>query len=170
MFDALLTKLFPAAMLGGLALYMLATMLWLQPLVESRMATKYLIPACEIALESDQETTPLPNNSNRLQLEMTITMLEGMGADQIPFLREQLQAARRMLQRMQPKRLRISTIERSSICGCGSDKAFQSLGLKMTLHVASARTYFPSQINALPQTTLSYARSGECGALPWKKG
>lgn len=168
MIDTLITRLFPAALIGGLALYVLATMLWLQPLVESRMAEKHLIPACEAALESDQESTPLPDNPERYQLEMTIRMLEDMGADQIPIFREQLQNARRMLRAMQPTRLRISNIERSTICGCGSDMAFESLGLAMILHVASARTYNPSKINALPQSTLSYARSGECGALPWK--
>lgn len=168
MFDPIITRLFPVAMVGGLALYVLATILWLQPLVENRTAEKHLIPACEAALENDQESTPLPDNPERYQLEMTIGMLEDMGADRIPILREQLQVARRMLQAMQPTRLRISNIERGSVCSCASDKAFESLGFSMTLHVASARTYNPSKINALSQTTLSYARSGECGALPWK--
>lgn len=168
MFDSIITRLFPVAMVGGLALYMLATLLWLQPLVERRMAEKHLIPACGLALENEQESVPLPENPRRFELEMTIDMLEAMGADQIPLLREQLQAARRQLRAMTPTRLRISNIDRSNICGCASDKAFEALGLAMTLHVASARTYIPSRINALPQTTLSHARSGQCGNLPWK--
>lgn len=170
MFDALITRLFPAAMIGGVALYVLASMLWLQPLVERRMAEKYLIPACETALKTEQETIPLPKDPRRLELQMTIEMLESMGADQIPILREQLQAARRMLDQMQPTRLRISGVERDSICGCGADTAFEALGFKMTLHVASARSYTPGQVNALPQSTLAHARSGACGALPWMKG
>ena len=168
MFDPIITRLFPVAMVGGLALYVLATILWLQPIVENRMAEKHLIPACEAALENDQESTPLPDNPERYQLEMTIGMLEDMGADQIPILREQLQVARRMLQTMQPTRLRISNAERGSVCSCASDKTFESLGFSMTLHVSSARTYTPSKITNLLQTTLSFARSGECGALPWK--
>lgn len=169
MFDTLITRLFPAAILGGLALYLLATMLWLQPLVERRMAELHLIPECQVALEHDQESTPLPENPQRHQLQSTIRMLENMGADQIPIFREQLQEARRLLRQMQPTRLRISGIERDSICSCAADRAIEAItGMTMTLHVASARTFTPSTITALPRSTLSHARSGECGALPWK--
>ncbi|MBM1556236.1 MiAMP1 family antimicrobial peptide [Sulfitobacter mediterraneus] len=168
MFDTLITRLFPAALLGGLALYLLATMLWLQPLVERRMAEKQLTPACEVALETEQESTPLPENPQRFQLEMTIRMLEDLGADQIPILREQLQFARQKLQAMSPRRLRITNIERGTICGCSADKAFGALGFGMTFHVASARTYTSTKINSLPQSTLAFAQSGQCGDLPWK--
>lgn len=170
MFDLFPSRLFPPALLAGLTLYGLVTMFWLQPVVERRMAEFHLVPACEAALETEQETTPLPEDPRRLELQMTIEMLESMGADQIPILREQLQAARRMLRQMSPTRLRVSGIERTGICSCSVDTAFERMGLKMTLHVATARTYQPTQVRALPQSTLAIARSGQCGALPWTKG
>lgn len=171
MFDSMLTKLFPAAMVGGLVLYLLATMLWLQPLVESRMAEKYLIPSCEANLATSESTTPVKIDSRRGELQMLIRMLEDSGLAALPMIQSQIDMARSQLRAMSPSRLRITSVERASACSCAADKAFEAIHFPtMTLHVATARTYTPAAVNNLDQSTRTVALSGQCGALPWMEG
>lgn len=171
MFDSMLTKLFPAAMMGGLALYLLATILWLQPLVESRMADKYLIPFCETELETSENTSPVRVDPRRGELEMLIRMLEDSGLAGLPMIRSQIEMARSQLRAMSPSRLRITSVERSSTCSCAADKAFEEVHFPtMTMHVASARTYTPAAVKSLEQSTRAIAFTGQCGTLPWMEG
>lgn len=171
MFDTMITRLFPAAMVGGLALYTVASMLWLQPVVERRMAEKYLIPSCEAGLAQSENTTPIPRNPERDQLEAYIQLLQDSPFGQIEVVSNQLWLARERLRAMKPTRLRISGVERTSVCSCAADKAFEAISFPgMTLHVASARTYNPSSVqrDTLEQSARSFAMSGQCGDLPWK--
>ncbi|MBT8167601.1 hypothetical protein [Falsiruegeria litorea] len=171
MFDTMITRLFPAAMVGGIAVYTVASMLWLQPVVERRMAEKYLIPACEAGLTHSENTTPIPRNPERDQLMAFIQLLESSPLGDVEAIRLQLRMARERLRSMTPTRMRISGVERTSVCSCAADKTFEAISFPgMTLHVASARTYNPSivQRDALEQSTRSFAISGQCGDLPWK--
>lgn len=174
MFDTILTRLFPASMLGGLALYLVITMLWLQPLVERRMADLHLIPACEAALAFDEASTPEPRNQAQAETEMALKLLDVFtrqsGLDQVPGVTDTLDAVEGVVEGVTPKQPRVSTIDRGSVCGCSVDKAFAELGFAMTLHVASARSYSGTKIDTLPQSTLAVAQSGQCGALPRTKG
>ena len=167
MFD-LPFKLFPPALLAGLAIYVAVTMLWLQPLVESRWAEMELIPQCEVNLQHSENNTPLPDNPARYELQMMIEMYRQTGLDKLPYIKQIITMAEHKLQAMQPSRLRISAIEKSSICSCAVDKAFAKNHLQMTLHVASLRTHHPASIKAINQTAITSAKSGICGALPWK--
>lgn len=171
MFDTILNRLFPAAMVGGVAVYALVTLIWLQPLVERRMAEKYLIPACEAGLQHSEGNTPVPVNPRRHELEMLIQMLEGMDLDKIPAIRMQLDEARRQLRAMRESRRPFSGIERNTTCGCAVNKAYETIRFpQMLIHVASGRTYNPTNVQraALEQSTLQFALSGQCGDLPWK--
>lgn len=174
MFETILTRLFPASLLGGLALYLLVTMLWLQPLVERRMAALHLVPACETALVQDRANTPAPRNQAQAEADITVQILDmlfkGTGLDQIPEIDQTMDVARGVVEGMTPKQPRISQIDKDSVCGCSVDQTFSDLGFAMTLHVASARSYADARVVSLPQNTFAIARSGQCGELPWRKG
>ena len=163
-------KLFDPAILVGGILYGLICLLWLQPLVEFRMAEKLLIPHCKKNLEHMESSAPVPRNDKRQELEMIIEMYERTGMGQIPYVGDIIEMARGKLEAMQPKQYRSSKIERTSICGCSVDKAFAQVQFPMTLHVASLRTHTPSSIKTLKQSIVSIAASGTCGFLPWKRG
>ena len=162
------TRLFPPTLIAGLVIYAAITMLWLQPLVERRWAEKELIPQCEANLQHAENITPLPDNPRRRQLEALIKMYEDINLDQIPYLKQIIEMAKQELQAMQPSRLRISAIEKTSICACSIDKAFHDNHLQMSLHVASLRTHLPASIKAINKSAIANAQSGICGALPWK--
>lgn len=159
-------RLLPPALLGGLAVYGAVTLVWLQPIVETRMAEKHLIPKCEVNLQHAEDSVPVPDDPKRRELEMLIAMYESMG--RIPMLDGIVDELKRQLQYMKPSRIRISNIDRTNICGCAVDNALDGLGLKMTLHVASLRTHTPNALKAIDKHVLSIAGQGQCGKLPWK--
>lgn len=161
-------RLFPPALLAGLIIYLGITLLWLQPLVEQRWAEKELIPQCEANLQHAENSTPTPDNPRKRHLEGLINMYEESGMDKIPFVKQIIEMATQEIHVMQPKRLRVSAIERTGICSCSVDKSFADSHLQMMLHVASFRTHLPSSIKNINQSTIANAQSGICGALPWK--
>ena len=162
-------RLFPPTLIGGLAIYAAIIMLWLQPIVETRMAEKYLIPQCKANLQHAEQTTPVPSNPKQRELEFVIRTYESSPLSQLPYMKDIINEAKRMLQNMQPTRPRISNIDRSNICGCAVDNALNQMGLKMTLHVASLRTHTPKSLKGIDRSILSIAGQGGCGALPWKQ-
>lgn len=174
MFDTLLTRLFPPAMLGGIALYLLVTLIWLQPLVERRMAEIQLIPTCEAALVRDHADATRSKSQSKPDAQIALDILDQIfretGLDQLPAVDDTLDMARQVAEDNKPASPRMSAFDTSSVCGCSVDRAYSDLGFALTLHVASARTYSSTRTNALPQSVLSNAHSGQCGALPWKKG
>lgn len=139
------TRLFPPALLAGLIIYGAVTMLWLQPIVERRLAEKHLIPQCEANLQYAENTTPPPNNEKFRQAQIVIQMYENSPLGNMPGFKEMLESAKRVVEQMRPQKLRISKIDRANICGCSVDTAFDDMGLKMTLHVASLRTHTPKR-------------------------
>ncbi|EFO34077.1 hypothetical protein TRICHSKD4_0566 [Roseibium sp. TrichSKD4] len=161
-------RLFPPALLAGLIVYGAATMLWLQPIVEKRLAEKRLIPQCEASLQYAEKTTSPPNNEKFRQAQIVIQMYENSPLGNMPGVKESLEAAKRMVEQMRPQKFRMSKIDRSSICGCAVDTAFDGMGLKMTLHVASLRTHTPKSLGSIDQNIMAIASNGQCGALPWK--
>jgi len=161
------TRLFPPALLGSLVVYGAVTFVWLQPIVENRLAEKHLIPQCEANLQHAEDSTPVPDDPKRRELEMVIRMYEGTGLGQIPMMGGMIDELKRQLQNMQPSRLRISKIDRSNICGCAVDNALEKLGLQMTLHVTSLRTHTPNALKSIDQSILAIAGQGTCGKLPW---
>lgn len=163
-------RLFPPALLGGLAIYAAITMLWLQPIIEQRMAEKHLIPQCQANLQHAENTTPVPTNSKQRELEFVLKTYENTPLGKLPYMRDMIEQAKRMLRDMQPQRLRISSIDRGKICGCAVDNAFEALGFKMTLHVASLRTHIPAALKSMNHNVLNIAASGQCGKLPFMKG
>lgn len=171
MFDTLINRLFPTAMAGGLVIYAVVTLIWLQPLVESRMAEKFLVPACEAGLQISERSTPEPVNPRRTELETYIRVMEASGMDQIPGMQILMQQVRAELRALKTSRRSFSNIERNTTCGCAVNRAYEAINFpQMLLHVASARTYNPTQVQrrTLEQSTLQYALSGQCGSLPWK--
>lgn len=160
-------RLFPPALLGGLAIYAAITMLWLQPIIEQRMAEKHLVPQCQANLQHAENTVVIPDNPKRRELEFVIQTYENTPLGQLPYMRDMIEQAKRMLHDMQPQRPRISHIDRSNICGCAVDNALDTLGFKMTLHVASLRTHTPNALKTIDQNILAIAGQGQCGALPW---
>jgi len=162
-------KLFPPALMAGTILYAAVTALWLQPLVEHRMAEKFLIPQCQVGLQTDEAATPLPENPKRRELELMITYYKRLGLDQLPFVTEAIEMLKAETEAMRPKRLRISSGKRNSICACSVEKAFSKAFTPMLLYVASLRTHEPASVTRLSQSALRIARSGDCGALPWAK-
>lgn len=170
MFDLFPTKIFPPALLGGITLYGLITMLWLQPLVEGRMAELKYIPQCEASLQKAEASTPPPDNPRRRELEMVLRMYEGTGLSQLPYVREIIEMARQELTRLQSKQFRTSSIDRTSLCACAVDTVFENNHLRMTLHVASLRTHVPKALKSMNRSVMAIAASGQCGKLPFMKG
>lgn len=165
MFDFLPTKILPPALLGGVLIYGLVCLVWLQPLVESRLAELTYIPQCETDLHKAEAAAPVPDNPRRRELELLIDMYEKTNLDQLPFVSEALEFAKRELAAMQPKRLRTSRIELNGICSCSVDKVFADHHLKMTLAVASLRTHVPAFLKSMNRNVLAIAASGTCGSM-----
>ena len=161
-------RLFPPALLGGLAVYSSVTVLWLQPIVEKRLAARHFIPRCEAQLQYAENTAPVPDNPKRRGLETMLRILKKTPLGEIPEVGETLEEVKELSEAMRPSRLRISHIDRSNICGCAIDKALGDLGMRMTLHVASLRTHTPRALAAIDQNVLAIAGQGQCGKLPWK--
>lgn len=163
MFDFLF-RFVPPALAGGLALYGVATVLWLQPLVETRLAERHLIPACEAALTHAQTATPAPADQAQAGLDIGRRLLNDLGLGDLPGVEDTFETLEDLTQDMIPQAPRRSTFERDTICGCATETAFDHAGWAMTLHVASARTHTPPAITTLPHTVATIATSGQCGA------
>ncbi|MEO1749314.1 MAG: hypothetical protein AAFR27_11985 [Pseudomonadota bacterium] len=160
-------RLFPPALLAGLIIYAAITMIWLQPIVETRLAEKHFIPQCEANLLQAAHAAPLPNEDKYRQAQALIDAYENSPLAELPGIKESIEAARRIIEQMRPEAIRISKIDRSNICGCATDIALESLGLKMTLHVASLRTHMPNALKSIDQAILTNAGRGQCGELPF---
>lgn len=163
-------KLFPPALLAGVALYGLVCMLWLQPLVEGRMAEKALIPQCEEFLREARETASGPRDQKRRELETLIALYDRMGLSQVPYVQDMIEVMRQRSGAGRADDFRVSGIEGRSLCACAVDKAFAEAHLAMTLHVASLRTHAPAAVRTLDRTVIAALQSGLCGPLPWRKG
>nr|WP_306266998.1 hypothetical protein [Pararhizobium sp. IMCC3301] len=170
MFDFLPTKIIPPALLGSMLLYGLICMLWLQPLVESRMAELTYVPQCEANLKNAEASTPLPDNPRQRELELLIRMYEQSGLERLPYVREIIQIARTEMEQLKPKRFRSSHIQINGICACAVENIFAENHLKMALSVASLRTHIPAFLKSMDRNLLSVAASGTCGAFGSLKG
>ena len=161
------TRLFPPALLAGLIIYAAITVIWLQPMVETRLAEKHFIPKCEANLLQAANAAPLPNNERYRQAQALIDAYENSPFADMPGIKESIETARRIIEQMRPEPIRISQIDRSNICGCATDIALEDLGAKMTLHVASLRTHMPNALKSIDQAILTNAGQGQCGELPF---
>ena len=161
------TRLFPPALLAGLVIYAAITMIWLQPIVETRLAEKHFIPQCEANLLQAAHDAPLPKNDKYRQAQALIDAYENSPLADMPGIKESIETARRIIEQMRPEPIRISKIDRSNICGCATQIALENLGLKMTLYVASLRTHTPNALESIDQNILANARQGQCGELPF---
>ncbi len=164
MFD-LPFKLFPPALLGGLAIYGAVTVLWLQPIVESRMAEKHLIPQCRAVLHQKDTARVQQPDPERDAAKMLLRVFKETGMDQLPGVSESLELGEKILDAKNPKRLRRSSIVHASICACAVDTSFEEVGWAMTLYVASARSHVPASIRQLSHTIQSRAHSSRCTKL-----
>lgn len=170
MFD-LPFKLFPPALLAGVSIWGLASVLWMQPLVEERMAEKVLIPQCEASLLKAERAIPAPPpDPRKAQIKILETIFDEGGWGRVPIIEKTIAMTKNQIDATSPKRLRSSKIERDGVCACSVDKAFSDAFYPMALHVASLRTHVPSEVRTLDKTVLAVAASGACGAVPWMKG
>lgn len=169
MFD-LPFKLFPLALLAGVSIWGLASVLWLQPLVEERMAEKTLIPRCEVNLLKAERAVHVPVDPRASELEILKQILRGTGLDEIPVIDDTIEIIEGQVEATSPKRLRSSKIERDGACSCAVDTAFSDSFYPMALHVASLRTHTPTFMRSLDSTVLAIATSRPCGGLSNAKG
>ncbi len=170
MFDFLPTKIIPPALLGGIVVYGLICIVWLQPLVEARMAELVYIPQCEANLHRVEAQRREPVDRRKQELDFVLEMFKGTGLEQIPMVSQGLEVARRQIEATSPKRLRTSRIERNNVCACAVDQVFGDNHLKMTLSVASLRTHIPAFLKSMHRNVGSVAASRTCGGLARQKG
>lgn len=162
MFD-LPFKLFPPALLAGLLLYAGITALWLQPLVQDRLAARHLIPRCEAGLIAarSQEATRQQEEKHRRNRALDLYRNSPLG--QLPFARDALDQVEQLMRDSVPA-LPVSTpIDHSSRCACAVTSAFEAMRIPMLRHVMSLRSYRPAELDALPLRIGEFLGTAGCG-------
>ncbi|MBP0614241.1 hypothetical protein [Jiella mangrovi] len=155
-----LTHLFPPALLAGLAIYGGVCFLWLQPMVERRLAARNYIPACERGLLVAAKARDNRQRQAEDDVGLLLDMLRQTPFGQIPGAMEPVERMGEYARRK--ARLPERTIDHSSLCACAVGTAFAGQSLPMLLHVMSGRTYRPASLDNLPGDTARALRSGTC--------
>jgi hypothetical protein len=155
-------KALPAPLLGGLFAYAVLCALWLQPLVERRMAAKTFMPQCESgAIRAQNDRRQSYENEIRLQ-ERILQQLLDHPLSQLPMIRDHVLMVKEVLDGKKKAFRRY--IDHSSRCACAVTSAFDGIRFQMLLHVMSARTYASAQLAALPFAIGQNLGSAACGA------
>lgn len=156
-------KALPAPLLVGLLIYAAICSLWLQPLVERRLAAKIYIPACEAdAMQSHADEARNAGREIALQESLLQQLLQNPLA-QFPGIREQIAEARRLVAEKRARLVRPP--DHSSRCACAVGSAFGELGVPMLLHVMSARVFVPRELSTLQHSIRQQAGSAACRGL-----
>ncbi|MBS7537749.1 hypothetical protein [Ancylobacter lacus] len=151
-------KIFPPALLAGLLLYAGITALWLQPLVERRLADRVYIPQCEAGLIKAQSRARAEQDGKRNAARQMMDMFRSSPLGQFPGFNEMMEQGRVLAEAGVPE-LPSAGIDHSSRCACAVSSAFDAARLPMLLHVMSLRTYQPAALTALPFTAGTFLDS-----------
>lgn len=163
-----ITRIVPRGLLVGLAAYLMAVFIWFQPMVEVRLADRVYLPACErtlVAAASDSADRAMQDHRRTTEIlgpwtDLTTEYLNELGAAMgQPGLGEiysDIQAP--VVPDMNAVRALANTT-----CGCAVTVAYGDARWEMFAHVASARAYRPSVIDAIGKKAAAIAASGECG-------
>ena len=161
MFDEML-KALPAPLLGGAILYGLLSALWLQPLVERRMATKIYIPQCEASSAKAHAEQQQQTRSETRRRKLLVEQLARSPLGQMPFAKEAIEIAEAEIERSIPKIPSLRTIDHTSRCTCAVTMAFDAIKYPMLFHVMSARTYAPPQLETMSAAVDGFFNAGAC--------
>ncbi|WP_127599590.1 hypothetical protein [Nitratireductor alexandrii] len=164
MWDTLF-KLLPPPVLLGLVIYSAVTFLWLQPLIERRMADLIYIPQCErgdlpkiVSRRPDPAPPviqgPLPDGS-------VIPMPPAPPVE--PPLGVQIISGLKDLLRGDDNPYSVPAGAAGSICGCSVALAFDSVFWRSHIHVMSLRTYTPRAIRHFDERVAQARATGLCG-------
>lgn len=154
-------KYVPPPLLLGLIVYSCVTFLWLQPLVERRMADRIYVPQCEAGTlpsasppqSSPPSTAPLADNAPApvpvpvvklpLGVQIVAALKDMLGADgtySVP-----------------------AGALTANPCLCSVSVAFDSVFWRSHIHVMSLRTYTPRAIEHFGERVAQVLGSGICG-------
>lgn len=157
-----LFKILPPPLLAGMFIYSAITFLWLQPLVEGRMAERIYIPQCgagKLPAAERREPRPPPGG---LMPEGTVQPMPGLPPIELP-LGVQIVAALKDLLGADGTYSVPAGVSTADPCACSVSVAFDSLFWRSHIHVMSLRTYTPLAIANFDQRVAQVLDSGICG-------
>ncbi|RDJ21077.1 hypothetical protein DWF00_07610 [Bosea caraganae] len=155
-------KALPAPLLAGLLFYAAICALWLQPLVERRMAEKTFIPQCEARSIAVQAERRQEVDSEARRKKSILDQFARSPLAQLPFMKETLDIAEAEIAKSVPKIPRLRAVDHSSRCACAVTTAFDAIRFPMLLHVMSARVYAPAQLGTMPAAIDGLVNANEC--------
>jgi hypothetical protein len=166
MFDTIF-KIVPPSLLFSGALYAGVCALWLQPLVEQRLADRTYVPQCEAgvlhARTEHQDQIQQERESKQSAINLYKDLLGDLG--ELPGVERITEMVEDLAGASLPELPTSRAIASSSPCSCAVGAAFEAIKLPMLLHVMSARTYQPAALQSLPHAVSGIATSGQCGSV-----
>lgn len=157
-------KALPAPLLAGLLLYAAICALWLQPLVERRMAAKTFIPQCEARSVAGQAERKQEVDDERQRKRSILDRYKQSPIRDLPFVKEAIEIAEAEIAKSLPKIPQLTAVDHSSRCACAVTTAFDAIRFPMLLHVMSARVYAPAPLGTMPSSIDGLANANECRA------
>ena len=158
-------RVLPPPLLFGLLVYAAVCALWLQPAIEHRLTERVLVPQCEALLREADEALlngrAQERTSKQRQVDSYLEAMRRAFGDNplIGIIADQATiAAEAALPDVAPSKRGKS----SSLCGCGSYTALDSIRLWMLAHVMTGRLYHPAPLESLPLDAARNASSGQC--------
>lgn len=155
-------KYVPPPLALGLILYSLVTFLWLQPLIERRMADLIYIPQCEVGdLPAVSAPPPSPVSQGPMPDGSTIPLPPAPPVE-LP-LGVQIIAELKGLFRDDTNPFSVPPGATGSPCGCSVAIAFDRTFWRSHIHVMSLRTYTPRAVAHFDERIAQVLASGLCG-------
>lgn len=164
MLDSLF-KLLPPSLLFGVVLYAGVCSLWLQPLIERRLAEKVYVPQCEARVLEARASALDEVHQERRRKQSAVDLYKDLLGDlgELPVFEQITEMVEEAAGDQVSSGLRSASS--GSPCGCAAAAAFESIRMPMLLHVMSVRSYAPAALQSLPQTLAGIAASGQCGPI-----
>lgn len=160
-----LPRALPPVLLLGLMAYAAVTALWLQPVVEQRLAERTYIPLCEAHLRENKDIADAETRAAQDRQRQSLDILRqlerdfGMPLPGMGYFDDVLE------QTILPPSSKKARSLVASPCGCAAGAAFDAIKLNMLLHVMSARLYRPGALETLPASVLHEAIKVPCTTI-----
>lgn len=143
-------RIFPPALQVGVILYAAVCYVWLQPLVEGRLAEKLLIPKCIAHQDAKERSEPARPDKTDPGSILDIIIPE-LPEEYRRTFGDIVERTKRMHDDLRPARPQIRA---ATACGVAVASELDKANIPMFFHVMSMRAFTPRAVTALHEGTV----------------